>query len=245
MSNSVSGRDFTAEVGRQRLQPADPGSRATRHDDAGIMVSSSRHEARRRSVSARSFSRRLFSDRADSRKRGNVSGSDHQRLLRRTTRRGDVALSRRGPAAAPHANRTGRDPRDDPRTSGGCLGSGVARRIRDGTAGPHDADEIARLYAKVFASYPFPITDPEYIISTMKTNVVYRIVRDGEGALVAAASAETMPPAPQRRDDRLRDPAAASAGSGSRSIFWQPSRTTWRSARFRISTRSPGPDRRA
>ena len=59
------------------------------------------------------------------------------------------------------------------------------------TAGPHDAEELAKLYAAVFASYPFPITDPAYLISTMKTHVVYRIVRDAEGSLVAAASAET------------------------------------------------------
>lgn len=59
--------------------------------------------------------------------------------------------------------------------------------------GLRDASEIARLYAEVFASYPFPITDPEYIVSTMKSNVSYRIVRDANGVLVGAASAETNP----------------------------------------------------
>ncbi len=58
-------------------------------------------------------------------------------------------------------------------------------------AKPEDADELAALYGTVFASYPFPITDPTYLISTMESHVVYRIVRDAEGALVAAASAET------------------------------------------------------
>ncbi len=58
------------------------------------------------------------------------------------------------------------------------------------TAAQNDANDLAKLYATVFASYPFPITDPAYLISTMKTHVVYRIVRDGEGSLVAAASAE-------------------------------------------------------
>lgn len=57
--------------------------------------------------------------------------------------------------------------------------------------GLRHAVEIARLYAEVFASYPFPITDPEYITSTMKANVLYRIVRDADGVLVGAASAET------------------------------------------------------
>ncbi len=58
-------------------------------------------------------------------------------------------------------------------------------------ARPGDAEELAALYRTVFASYPFPITDPAYLISTMETHVVYRIVRDADGALVAAASAET------------------------------------------------------
>jgi putative beta-lysine N-acetyltransferase len=58
-------------------------------------------------------------------------------------------------------------------------------------AAPGDAVEIAELYRQVFASYPFPITDPGYISSTMSSNVLYRIVRDSNGNLVGAASAET------------------------------------------------------
>ncbi len=57
-------------------------------------------------------------------------------------------------------------------------------------ATPADADELAALYREVFASYPFPIMDPVYLVETMRTHVVYRIVRDGHGAVVAAASAE-------------------------------------------------------
>ncbi len=53
-----------------------------------------------------------------------------------------------------------------------------------------DAGDLAALYDQVFASYPFPITDPHYLISTMNTHVVYRIVRNARGKLVAAASAE-------------------------------------------------------
>jgi putative beta-lysine N-acetyltransferase len=60
-------------------------------------------------------------------------------------------------------------------------------------AQPADADELAKLYRDVFDSYPFPINDPEYLVSTMENGVVYRIVRDERGALVAAASAETQP----------------------------------------------------
>jgi len=68
---------------------------------------------------------------------------------------------------------------------------GLPSGYRMSAAGPADAVELAELYATVFASYPFPITDSAYLISTMKTHVVYRIVRDAEGVLVAAASAET------------------------------------------------------
>jgi putative beta-lysine N-acetyltransferase len=53
-----------------------------------------------------------------------------------------------------------------------------------------DADDLAGLYDRVFASYPFPITEPDYLVSTMETNVVYRIVRNPAGEIVAAASAE-------------------------------------------------------
>jgi putative beta-lysine N-acetyltransferase len=58
-------------------------------------------------------------------------------------------------------------------------------------AEPEDADDLAALYREVFASYPFPIMDPGYLVSTMATHVVYRLVRDAGGAVVAAASAET------------------------------------------------------
>jgi putative beta-lysine N-acetyltransferase len=58
-------------------------------------------------------------------------------------------------------------------------------------AGPADADELAELYREVFASYPFPITEPDYLVATMHSHVLYRIVRDGDGDIVAAASAET------------------------------------------------------
>jgi putative beta-lysine N-acetyltransferase len=54
-----------------------------------------------------------------------------------------------------------------------------------------DLEELAELYQKVFDSYPFPITDPDYLLSTMQSHVIYRIVRDAEGFVVAAASAET------------------------------------------------------
>jgi putative beta-lysine N-acetyltransferase len=57
-------------------------------------------------------------------------------------------------------------------------------------ATPADAVGLAALYDQVFASYPFPITDPRYLVSTMATHVVYRIIRNADGKIVAAASAE-------------------------------------------------------
>jgi putative beta-lysine N-acetyltransferase len=54
-----------------------------------------------------------------------------------------------------------------------------------------DAEELAGLYSGVFESYPYPIDQPEYLVTTMESHVVYRIIRDGDGVLVAAASAET------------------------------------------------------
>ncbi len=59
------------------------------------------------------------------------------------------------------------------------------------TAG--DAPALTRLYAEVFPTYPFPITDPAYLIRTAETNIAYRLVWNAEEKLVAAASAETSP----------------------------------------------------
>ncbi len=54
---------------------------------------------------------------------------------------------------------------------------------------PAQAREISRLYAKVFASYPFPVYDPAYIQATMAEHVRYYCVRS-EGQPIAVASAE-------------------------------------------------------
>lgn len=57
-------------------------------------------------------------------------------------------------------------------------------------AAPDDAAALAALYRRVFASYPFPIFDPEYLIETMASHVVYFLATDDKGDIVAAASAE-------------------------------------------------------
>jgi len=56
-----------------------------------------------------------------------------------------------------------------------------------------DAPELAALYDEVFPTYPYPITDPEYLKETARTHILYRLVRNADGKLVAAASAETNP----------------------------------------------------
>lgn len=52
-----------------------------------------------------------------------------------------------------------------------------------------DAVELASLYREVFASYPFPIHDPGYLIETMRTHICYFLVEQA-GRIVAAASGE-------------------------------------------------------
>ena len=53
-----------------------------------------------------------------------------------------------------------------------------------------DAQELADLYRQVFASYPFPIHDPDYLIQTMRSHVCY-FVAEKAGTIAAASSAET------------------------------------------------------
>jgi len=57
---------------------------------------------------------------------------------------------------------------------------------------PADVRSMAELYRKVFASYPFPIHDPEYLRETMADNVLYFGVWEGK-ELIALSSAEMDP----------------------------------------------------
>ena len=52
-----------------------------------------------------------------------------------------------------------------------------------------DISDITQLYQKVFATYPFPIQDPEYISETMADNVTYFGVWHNQ-SLVALSSSE-------------------------------------------------------
>ncbi len=56
-------------------------------------------------------------------------------------------------------------------------------------ATPDQAKELAALYEKVFASYPFPIYDSDYIKETMKTHIDYYYISSNQ-KIVAASSAE-------------------------------------------------------
>ena len=52
-----------------------------------------------------------------------------------------------------------------------------------------DTEAMAEIYRKVFASYPFPIHDSDYILETMRDNVDY-FCAETKGEIVALASSE-------------------------------------------------------
>lgn len=52
-----------------------------------------------------------------------------------------------------------------------------------------DVDAMAEVYRQVFATYPFPIHDPEYLQRTMEENVAYFAIWHGD-RMVALSSAE-------------------------------------------------------
>jgi putative beta-lysine N-acetyltransferase len=56
-------------------------------------------------------------------------------------------------------------------------------------AGENDAENMAALYRDVFASYPFPIHDSNYIKKTMRDNVIYTGIWQ-EDRLIGVASSE-------------------------------------------------------
>jgi putative beta-lysine N-acetyltransferase len=77
-------------------------------------------------------------------------------------------------------------------------------------AGPEDAAEMAAVYREVFASYPFPIHDPAYLVRTMAENFHYFLAREDE-RVVAISSAETDPAA---RNVEMTDFATLPAARG-------------------------------
>lgn len=78
--------------------------------------------------------------------------------------------------------------------------------------GQDEAEALADLYRAVFATYPFPITDPGYLRSTMESHIRYWAVWDGD-CPVAASSAEM---APAERNVEMTDFATLPAWRGYR-----------------------------
>jgi putative beta-lysine N-acetyltransferase len=57
---------------------------------------------------------------------------------------------------------------------------------------PRDTSAMAQIYKQVFKTYPFPIHDPDYLVHTMKKNIIYfGIFKSAQ--LIALASSETDP----------------------------------------------------
>ncbi len=81
-------------------------------------------------------------------------------------------------AAGKRGRAGGRKPLPDPYQSRG--------------AGPDDIQAMASVYSKVFATYPFPIHEPDYLLQTMQDNVAYFGIWY-DGRLVALSSAEMDP----------------------------------------------------
>jgi putative beta-lysine N-acetyltransferase len=65
------------------------------------------------------------------------------------------------------------------------LGLGFTYR----RCGISDAPQIAKIYKKIFATYPFPIYDPDYIVKTMQQNVIFFAIIY-KGTIIALSSAE-------------------------------------------------------
>ncbi|MGM0464169.1 MAG: putative beta-lysine N-acetyltransferase [Bacteroidota bacterium] len=58
------------------------------------------------------------------------------------------------------------------------------------TVSEEEAEEAAALFRQVFETYPFPVHDPEFIISSMRENTRYFGIRDKKNKFIAISSAE-------------------------------------------------------
>ena len=68
-------------------------------------------------------------------------------------------------------------------------GKRKADKFSEQKAVESDAEQLAGFYSSSFPNYPFPLSDSEYVLKTMKSNVDYFIIRD-KGRIIAASSAE-------------------------------------------------------
>ncbi len=53
-----------------------------------------------------------------------------------------------------------------------------------------DIPGLVILYSHVFESYPSPLTMPDFLLTTMRRNLVYAVIKDRDGNIVSAASAD-------------------------------------------------------
>lgn len=56
-----------------------------------------------------------------------------------------------------------------------------------------DVAGMLELYRRVFKTYPSPLTYKEYLLSNLHREAIFRVIRNGEGRVVAAASADLDP----------------------------------------------------
>lgn len=96
----------------------------------------------------------------------------------------------------------GREERHDAKTVEKVLETAMSRSSKQYSpdssiavepVGKDDLEEMARIYGKVFPTYPFPITDTGFLGETMQSHVDYFCVRSPEGPIMALASAEKDP----------------------------------------------------
>lgn len=77
--------------------------------------------------------------------------------------------------------------------SKGKAGQGLSGEVSQNyiikVANTTDVEEMAQVYQQVFATYPFPIHDPKYLLETMQDNVVY-FAMTHQDRIVALASSE-------------------------------------------------------
>lgn len=73
-------------------------------------------------------------------------------------------------------------------------GEGITKELEEGfiirRCVEKDAKDMSEIYKVVFPSYPFPIDNPDYIVQTMASHVIYFGV-EYKGELIALSSAET------------------------------------------------------
>jgi len=55
---------------------------------------------------------------------------------------------------------------------------------------PENIPSMVKLYRRVFATYPSPLTHPDYIQQTMQRNILYRVISNPKGKIISAASAD-------------------------------------------------------